>query len=79
VRQDKVSNFNGSAFRTSRNNKRYLFTRHQPSIPKWTAKVLADGVVVAFDSSFSIKAGAEDAAKMANSAESIAIKTILLH
>jgi hypothetical protein len=72
--QDKVSNFNGSAFRTSRTTNDISLLAINLQYPNGLAKVLADGVVVAFDSSFSKKAGAEDAAKMANSAESIAIQ-----
>jgi hypothetical protein len=73
--QDKVPNFNGSAFRTSRTTTNDIpLLAINLQYPNGPAKVLADGVVVAFDSSYSKKAGTEDAAKMANSAESIAIQ-----
>jgi hypothetical protein len=72
--QDKVSNFNGNAFRSSRrmaNDIPLLAINLQ--YPSGGNKILADGVLTVFDPSFSDLAGAEDAAKMANSAESIAI------
>lgn len=74
--QDKVSNFNGNAFGTgasqSTNNISLLAVNLQ--YPNGANKVVADGVLVAFDQSFSKTAGSEDATKMLNSAESVAIQ-----
>ena len=72
--QDKVSNFNANAFRTNRAavNDISLLAINLQYISSGN-NILADGVLAAFDPSFSNSAGAEDATKMANSAESIAI------
>ncbi|HYF33246.1 MAG TPA: T9SS type A sorting domain-containing protein [Chitinophagaceae bacterium] len=73
--QDKVENFNGSAFRGEG-------TRTENTGPlmainlQYTSggnKILADGVVVAFDAGYSNQVGDEDAAKMSNSAEAVSI------
>ncbi len=72
--QDKVSNFNANAFRTARrmfNDISLVAVNLQ--YPSGVNKVLADGVLVAFDAAFSNQAGTEDATKMVNSAESISI------
>ena len=68
---DKVANFNANAFRVTTN-----------SIPLMAinlfydnagTKVLADGTLAAFDPSFSNKVGKEDATKMTNASEVVAI------
>jgi hypothetical protein len=83
--QDKVGNFNANAFRTF--NRRGVNTaaaasREANDLPLIAVnlqyesagtKVLADGVVAAFDASFNKEVGAEDAAKMANSNEALSI------
>ena len=79
--QDKVGTFNASAFRgntagvatnTQTNNIPLLAVNLQYA--SGATKVLADGVVAAFDAGFSNGLGAEDAAKMSNTAEAISIK-----
>lgn len=71
--QDKVSNFNGNAFRvgTSASDMSLLAINLQYASSGNT--ILADGVLAAFDANFSNQPGNEDASKMVNSAESIAI------
>ena len=72
--QDKVSDFNPLAFRidqATQNDLPLLAVNLQ--YQSGDARVLADGVVVAFDSTFSNTPGPEDATKMTSSQESIAI------
>lgn len=72
--QDKISTFNGNAFRISgiKTSDISLLAINLQYISSGN-KILADGVLAAFDASFSNQPGDEDASKMANSAESIAI------
>ncbi|HEX8313591.1 MAG TPA: T9SS type A sorting domain-containing protein, partial [Flavisolibacter sp.] len=74
--QDKVSNFNGSAFRTTNT------TNSVNSIPLMAINllydnagtpVLADGTLAAFDAGFSRGVGQEDASEFAGTKEGIAI------
>lgn len=72
--QDKVPDFNPLAFRAdqaAQNDLPLLAVNLQ--YQSGGARVLADGVVVAFDSTFSNTPGPEDAAKMMSGQESIAI------
>jgi Secretion system C-terminal sorting domain len=69
--QDKVADFNPIAFRGQTNELPLLAINLQYA--SGASKVLADGVVTAFDNAFSNLVGAEDASKMTNSAEGIAI------
>lgn len=72
--QDKVSNFNGNAFRMSRVTNDISLLAINLQYVSAGNKILADGVLAAFDASFSNEAGTEDGTKLANSsAESIAI------
>jgi hypothetical protein len=72
--QDKVSTFNAAAFRgavSEVNGVPLIAVNLQYA--SGSSKVLADGVLAAFDPAFSNTTGAEDAVKMNNSAENIAI------
>jgi hypothetical protein len=71
--QDKVSNFNGNAFRVSTSASDISLLAINLQYVSSGNKILADGVLAAFDPAFSNQAGVEDASKMANSGESIAI------
>lgn len=71
--QDKVANFNGNAFGTPITANTLPLIAVNLQYGSGSNKLLADGVVVAFDSGFSNSIGREDAAKLANSAESMAI------
>ena len=73
--QDKVPNFNASAFLTGPAQPRNVLPLLAINLQyvNGANTVLADGVVAAFSSDFSDGVGAEDAAKLTNTAESIAI------
>ena len=71
--QDKVSNFNGNAFRVNRTLSDITLLAINLQYAGGTGKVLADGVLAVFDPSFSNQAGAEDAVKMPNLAENMTI------
>jgi hypothetical protein len=71
--QDKASNFNANAFRTSGTANDISLLAINLKYVSGSNNVLADGVLAAFDPAFSNQAGAEDATKMANTAESMAI------
>jgi hypothetical protein len=74
--QDKVSNFNALAFRTGNANRVTndipLLAINLQYVSAGTT-ILADGVLAAFDASFSSQEGTEDAVKMANTVESMSI------
>ncbi len=65
---DKVSNFNANAFRVTTNNVPLIAVNLYDN-----ANVLTDGALAAFDPSFSNKIGKEDATKMTNAGEVVAI------
>ncbi len=69
---DKVSNFNANAFRTSTNSIPLI------AINLWYdedgSKFLADGTLAAFDSTFNKEVGKEDAVKILNATETVAIE-----
>lgn len=69
--QDKVSNFNPVAFRGQGDPLPMLAINLQYT--SGVSKILADGVVAAFDNEFSNGIAAEDASKMVNTAEGLAI------
>lgn len=68
---DKVSNFNANAFRTSTNNIPLLAVNLL--YDEAGTNVLTDGALAAFDPSFSNLVGKEDATKMTNAAEVVSI------
>ena len=70
--QDKTGDFNGMAFRTMGTNDLPLIAVNI-FYQSGTSKVLADGVIAAFDANFTRSIGSEDASKMANTAEGISI------
>ena len=72
--QDKVSNFNSNAFRMGdRTASDIALVAVNLQYLNGAATVLADGVVAAFDPSFTNQPGTEDAEKLQNSNEAISI------
>ncbi len=71
---DKVDNFNPNAFRTTRANNISLIAVNL-FYEEGSKKILADGAIAAFDSSFSNKVGKEDASKIPGSTEDISFLT----
>jgi hypothetical protein len=73
--QDKTSDFNGIAFRGQRETNNLPLIAVNIFYQNGATKILADGVLTAFDPAFSPLVGSEDASKMANTAESLSILT----
>lgn len=73
--QDKASENNSIAFRGQRGTNELPLIAVNIFYPSGPSKVLADGVLTAFDASFTSAIGSEDASKMANTAETISILT----
>jgi hypothetical protein len=69
--QDKVSNFNGSVFRTEGAPLTLIAANLQYT--SGASRLLADGVVAVFDDNFSNSIGSEDASKMENTTEGLSI------
>ena len=70
--QDKVSNYNANAFRTTSPNNIALIAVNLLYDNAGT-KILADGALAAFDGNFSNSVTNEDASKIMNAAENVAI------
>ena len=69
---DKVSNFNGNAFRTTTNS--IPLVAINLLYDDATGRTLMDGVLVAFDSSYSNQIGKEDATKIYKAGEALSIE-----